>query len=288
MRESGVSTLVAEEGVRFLPMWEDRGPSGTEAPMLRAPFAGAKSLKEGLLLPRVLLRHLQVGLYLSVPRMKVHRFAVTSLAIKNTMGFVSLDGASPTVSLRSGLHRELGAWMATRKSGHEDRALFTRAVERFAERIVDVFELAVPDAVLIAHKNRAQDVKQAVATLKARNARQAESFSKDHRPWGWFESLAVGERFQVKRIVVKPGGSLSLQSHVHRAEHWIVVEGTAQVTIGSDQRMLTENQSVYVPLGAVHRLENPGKVPVVLIEVQTGSYLGEDDITRYEDIYRRT
>ncbi len=152
----------------------------------------------------------------------------------------------------------------------------------------DIVAVAMPDAVLIAHKNRAQDVKQAVATLKARNARQAESFSKDHRPWGWFESLAVGERFQVKRIVVKPGGSLSLQSHVHRAEHWIVVEGTAQVTIGSDQRMLTENQSVYVPLGAVHRLENPGKVPVVLIEVQTGSYLGEDDITRYEDIYRRT
>lgn len=152
----------------------------------------------------------------------------------------------------------------------------------------DIVAVAMPDAVLIAHKNRAQDVKQAVATLKARNARQAESFSKDHRPWGWYESLAIGERFQVKRIVVKPGGSLSLQSHVHRAEHWIVVEGTAQVTIGSDQRMLTENQSVYVPLGAVHRLENPGKVPVVLIEVQTGSYLGEDDITRYEDIYRRT
>lgn len=152
----------------------------------------------------------------------------------------------------------------------------------------DIVAVAMPDAVLISHKDRAQDVKQAVATLKSRNARQAESFSKDHRPWGWFESLAVGERFQVKRIVVKPGGSLSLQSHVHRAEHWIVVEGTAQVTIGSDQRMLAENQSVYVPLGAVHRLENPGKVPVVLIEVQTGSYLGEDDIVRYEDVYRRT
>jgi mannose-1-phosphate guanylyltransferase / mannose-6-phosphate isomerase len=152
----------------------------------------------------------------------------------------------------------------------------------------DIVAVAMPDAVLIARKGRAQEVKQAVAALKARNARQAESFPKDHRPWGWFESLATGERFQVKRIVVMPGGSLSLQSHVHRAEHWIVVEGTAQVTIGSDQRMVAENQSVYVPLGAVHRLENPGKVPVVLIEVQTGSYLGEDDIVRYEDIYRRT
>lgn len=152
----------------------------------------------------------------------------------------------------------------------------------------DIVAIAMPDAVLIARKGRAQEVKQAVADLKSRNARQAESFPKDHRPWGWFESLAVGERFQVKRIVVKPGGALSLQSHVHRAEHWIVVEGTAQVTIGSDRHMVTENQSVYVPLGEVHRLENPGKVPVVLIEVQTGSYLGEDDIVRYEDVYHRT
>ena len=152
----------------------------------------------------------------------------------------------------------------------------------------DIVAIAMPDAVLIARKDRAQEVKQAVAALKSRNARQAESFPKDHRPWGWFESLVIGDRFQVKRIVVKPRGALSLQSHVHRAEHWIVVQGTARVTVDAEVKMVTENQSVYVPLGAIHRLENPGKVPVVMIEVQTGSYLGEDDIVRYEDVYSRT
>lgn len=152
----------------------------------------------------------------------------------------------------------------------------------------DIVVVAMPDAVLIARKGRAQEVKQAVSILKARQARQADSFPKDHRPWGWFESLVIGDRFQVKRIVVNPGGALSLQSHVHRAEHWIVVQGTARVTVDAEVRMVTENQSVYVPLGAVHRLENPGKLPVVLIEVQTGAYLGEDDITRYEDVYSRT
>jgi len=147
--------------------------------------------------------------------------------------------------------------------------------------------VAMHDAVLVADRARAQEVKQAVATLKAKEARQAETFAYDHRPWGSFESIAIGERFQVKRIVVKPGAALSLQSHVHRAEHWIVVSGTAKVTIGEEVKLLTENQSVYVPLGAVHRLENPGKLPMVLIEVQTGAYLGEDDIVRYEDVYAR-
>jgi mannose-1-phosphate guanylyltransferase/mannose-6-phosphate isomerase len=151
----------------------------------------------------------------------------------------------------------------------------------------DLVVVAMPDAVLVADRARAQDVKGAVATLKSRSVRQAEVFPRDHRPWGWFETLALADRFQVKRIVVKPGAALSLQSHVHRAEHWIVVSGTAQVTVGEDVRLLSENQSIYVPLGAVHRLANPGKVPVVLIEVQTGSYLGEDDIIRYEDIYAR-
>jgi mannose-1-phosphate guanylyltransferase/mannose-6-phosphate isomerase len=150
-----------------------------------------------------------------------------------------------------------------------------------------IVAIATQDAVLVAAMDRAQDVRRAVATLKAKGARQAETFARDHRPWGWFETLALGERFQVKRIVVAPGGALSLQSHVHRAEHWIVVSGTARVTIGEEARLVTENQSVYVPLGAVHRLENPGKVPMVLIEVQTGAYLGEDDIIRYEDVYAR-
>ena len=151
----------------------------------------------------------------------------------------------------------------------------------------DIVVVAMNDAVLVAHKDRAQDVKSAVNALKAKGAAQAETFPRDHRPWGWFESLAVGNRFQVKRIVVHPGAALSLQSHHHRAEHWIVVQGTARVTIDDQVKLVSENQSVYIPLGAVHRMENPGKVPMVLIEVQTGSYLGEDDIIRYEDVYSR-
>ncbi|WP_050605824.1 mannose-1-phosphate guanylyltransferase/mannose-6-phosphate isomerase [Ruegeria sp. 6PALISEP08] len=152
----------------------------------------------------------------------------------------------------------------------------------------DVITVAMPDAVLVADKSRAQDVKKAVEALKAKGANQATIFPKDFRPWGWFESLVVGGRFQVKRIHVHPGAALSLQSHHHRSEHWIVVEGTAKVTVDDDVKLVTENQSVYIPLGAVHRMENPGKVPMVLIEVQTGSYLGEDDIIRYEDVYSRT
>lgn len=151
----------------------------------------------------------------------------------------------------------------------------------------DIIAVAMPDAVLVAHKDNEQDVKEAVAALKAKGASQAEDFPTAHRPWGWFESLVIGARFQVKRIVVKPGAALSLQSHHHRSEHWIVVAGTAKVTIDGVERLVTENQSVYIPLASVHRLENPGKMNMVLIEVQTGSYLGEDDIIRYEDIYAR-
>ncbi len=151
----------------------------------------------------------------------------------------------------------------------------------------DMVAVATADAVLIAPRARAQEVKSAVAALKAKGLKQADAFPRDHRPWGWFETLALADRFQVKRIVVKPGAALSLQSHVHRAEHWVVVSGTARVTIGDRVQLLTENQSVFIPLGEKHRLENPGRVPMVLIEVQTGSYLGEDDITRYEDVYAR-
>jgi mannose-1-phosphate guanylyltransferase / mannose-6-phosphate isomerase len=151
----------------------------------------------------------------------------------------------------------------------------------------NMIAVAMPDAVLIADRSRAQEVKEVVAKLKARGAKAAETFPRDHRPWGWFETLVLGDRFQVKRIVVNPGASLSLQSHVHRAEHWIVVSGTAQVTIADEVKLVAENQSVYIPLGAKHRMHNPGKVPMVLIEVQTGSYLGEDDIIRYEDVYSR-
>lgn len=151
----------------------------------------------------------------------------------------------------------------------------------------NIIAVAMSDAVLIADKERAQDVKQAVSILKAKNIAQAEIFPKDHRPWGWFESLSLGRRFQVKRICVKPGAALSLQSHNHRSEHWVVVEGTAKVTIDDQVKLVTEGQSVYVPLGSVHRMENPGKLPMILIEVQIGSYLSEDDIIRYDDKYAR-
>lgn len=151
----------------------------------------------------------------------------------------------------------------------------------------NIIAVAMNDAVLVADAKRGQDVKLAVQALKNRGSSQAEQFPKDHRPWGWFESLAIGARFQVKRIVVHPGAALSLQSHHHRSEHWIVVEGTAKVTIDGVMTLVSENQSVYIPLGAQHRLENPGKVPMILIEVQTGTYLGEDDIIRYEDLYAR-
>lgn len=152
----------------------------------------------------------------------------------------------------------------------------------------DIIAIAMNDAVLVAHKSESQRVKEAVAALKARGASQAVQLPRDYRPWGWYESLALGGRFQVKRIVVNPGASLSLQSHHHRSEHWVVVEGTARVTVNDEVSLLAENQSIYIPLGAVHRMENPGKLPMVMIEVQTGSYLGEDDIVRYEDVYART
>ncbi len=152
----------------------------------------------------------------------------------------------------------------------------------------NIVAVATGDAVLVADMDRSQEVRDAVALLRDGGFKQAEEFAKCYRPWGWYETLALGERFQVKRIMVKPGAKLSLQSHVHRAEHWVVVSGAARVTVDDDVKLLGENQSTYIPLGAVHRLENPGKVDLHLIEVQSGAYLGEDDIVRYEDIYART
>lgn len=151
----------------------------------------------------------------------------------------------------------------------------------------NIMAIAMPDAVLVAPRGRAQDVKKAVELLTLKNIAQAKVFPKDHRPWGYFESLALGNYFQVKRICVKPEAALSLQSHNHRSEHWIVVEGTARVIIDDEIKLVTEGQSVYVPLGSKHRLENPAQSPMVLIEVQIGSYFGEDDIIRYEDLYAR-
>jgi mannose-1-phosphate guanylyltransferase/mannose-6-phosphate isomerase len=144
------------------------------------------------------------------------------------------------------------------------------------------------DAVLVAPKDRVQDVKQLVGTLKNRNRAEIDAHRRVHRPWGFYETIAMGERFQVKRISVKPGHKLSLQMHYHRAEHWVVVKGTAKVSCGEKTFIVTEDQSTYIPLGNTHRLENPGKVPLELIEVQSGTYLGEDDIVRLSDSYGRT
>lgn len=144
-----------------------------------------------------------------------------------------------------------------------------------------------PDAVMVASKEHTQDVKKIVARLKAECRPEANAHRKVFRPWGCYDSIDNGDRFQVKRIIVNPGASLSLQMHHHRAEHWIVVRGTARVTRGEETFLLSENQSTYIPLGVTHRLENPGKLPLEIIEVQSGSYLGEDDIVRFQDTYGR-
>ncbi|GLS97672.1 mannose-1-phosphate guanylyltransferase/mannose-6-phosphate isomerase [Piscinibacter gummiphilus] len=151
----------------------------------------------------------------------------------------------------------------------------------------DVVVVETPDAVMVSHRDRSQDVKKIVGALDSGGRVEHTAHRKVHRPWGWYDSIDAGARFQVKRIMVKPGASLSLQMHHHRAEHWIVVSGTAEVTCGDKTLVLTENQSTYIPLGETHRLANPGKLPLEIIEVQSGSYLGEDDIVRFEDTYGR-
>ena len=153
--------------------------------------------------------------------------------------------------------------------------------------VEDVIVVNTRDATLVTTKDRAQDVKAIVEQLKKAERPEAEFHARVHRPWGWYERLAIGARYQVKCIMVKPGAELSLQSHMHRAEHWVVVEGTIEVTRGDEKILLGENQSTYIPLGTIHRMTNLGKLPAFLIEVQSGSYLGEDDIIRYEDVYGR-
>ncbi len=158
------------------------------------------------------------------------------------------------------------------------------AVTGLADAVVVVTE----DAVLVTHRDRAQDVKRVVDRLRGAGRHEAVAHNRCYRPWGFYESLIQGDRFQVKRIVVMPGQKLSLQRHYHRAEHWVVVAGVAMVTRDGEQVMVRENESIYLPLGCVHRLENPGRIPLTLIEVQSGAYLGEDDIVRIEDTYNRT
>ena len=226
---------------------------------------------------------------------------------EDSIDFAVMEQASDVSVVRFDGHwSDLGSWTAVWQEAEQDadgNALSDNATAFGCENTLlrsesdeievvgiglrDQVVVAMRDAVLVADMSDSQSVKTAVAVLKEKGAKQATQLPVDHRPWGWFETLVLEDRFQVKRIHVHPGAALSLQSHMHRSEHWIVVQGTARVTVDEDVRLLTENQSVYIPLGAVHRMENPGKVPMVLIEVQTGSYLGEDDIIRYEDVYAR-
>ncbi|OOG37421.1 mannose-1-phosphate guanylyltransferase/mannose-6-phosphate isomerase [Rhodanobacter sp. C05] len=201
---------------------------------------------------------------------------------------------------------DIGSWSALWLTGDKDakgnlregdtmavntRNSLLRSHDRHLLATVGVDDLIVvttPDATLVAHRDAAQDVKKIVEQLKAAGRSEHSLHRVVHRPWGSYDSLEAGERFQVKRIQVKPGASLSLQKHHHRAEHWIVVSGTAEVTCDDKVFLLGENQSTYIPLGSKHRLRNPGKVALELIEVQSGSYLGEDDIVRFDDVYGRT
>ena len=229
------------------------------------------------------------------------------LVPEDSLDFAVLEHAANISLVRfGGRWSDLGGWQSVWQESPQDadgNASFGHVTELNCENsllraesddielvgigLKNIVAVAMRDAVIVADMSDSQNVKQAVTLLKARAAKQAVQFPKDHRPWGWYETLVLADRFQVKRIHVHPGAALSLQSHVHRSEHWIVVAGTAKVTVDDKVQLLSENQSIYIPLGAVHRMENPGRVPMVLIEVQTGPYLGEDDIIRYEDIYAR-
>ncbi len=200
---------------------------------------------------------------------------------------------------------DVGAWSAVwqvqpqDKSGngvrgdvllHDANDCYVHADHRLVSLVgvTDLVVVETSDAVLVAHKDKAQDVKKVVDALKAKGRTEADLHREVFRPWGAYDSIGNGERYQVKRITVKPGARLSLQMHHHRAEHWVVVKGTAQITIGDEVKLVSENQSVYIPVGVKHCLENPGKVAIELIEIQSGSYLGEDDIVRFDDKYGRT
>lgn len=242
---------------------------------------------------------------------------------KNDLDFIRLDSttftACPSVSIDYAVMErtnkaavipadidwsDIGAWHAVWEASSKDAQSnairgdvilldaqhnLVRAESRLvvALGVDNLVIIETPDAVMVAHKDRAQDVKLIVDQLKASKREEHINHQRMYRPWGWYEGMDSGDRFQVKRIMVNPAAKLSLQMHHHRAEHWIVVSGTALVTRNDETVLLTENQSTYIPLGSTHRLENPGKVPLHLIEVQSGAYLGEDDIVRYEDVYLR-
>jgi len=199
---------------------------------------------------------------------------------------------------------DVGSWAALWEVGKKDAAgnvvngdvslrdangCYVRAEDRLvaALGVRDLIIVETDDAVLVADKSRAQEVKEVVEDLGRQARSEHISHSRVYRPWGYYESIDAGDRFQVKRIMVKSGEALSLQMHHHRAEHWVVVSGTAKVTRDGEVKLLSENESTYIPIGTKHRLENPGKVPLFLIEIQSGAYLGEDDIVRFEDRYHR-
>ncbi|MDE2008438.1 MAG: mannose-1-phosphate guanylyltransferase/mannose-6-phosphate isomerase, partial [Rhodospirillales bacterium] len=223
---------------------------------------------------------------------------------------ISLDYAVAERSARAAVvpadlgWSDVGSWTALWELGAKDAAgnvalgdVFLEGAENCYVRsdgmlaavvgLRDAVVVVTEDAVLVAHRNQAQDVKKLVDRLKAAGRKEAVAHNRVYRPWGFYESLIAGDRFQVKRIVVTPGQKLSLQKHYHRAEHWVVVSGSALVTRNEEQLLVQENESVYLPLGCTHRLENPGRIPLTLIEVQSGAYLGEDDIVRLEDTYGR-
>jgi mannose-1-phosphate guanylyltransferase / mannose-6-phosphate isomerase len=252
--------------------------------------------------------------------------AVTDAVIKagRDLGFVTLDatafGSAKAISIDYAVMEktsraavvpvdcgwsDVGSWRAVWElSNKDDQGNATQGTAVFEdsrncnvssdralvalEGVDDLVVVATQDAVLVSRQNDANGLKRLVARLKTVAPQVTEDHLKVHRPWGSYQSVDMGERHQVKRIVVKPGGRLSLQKHHHRSEHWVVVRGTACVTVNEDIKIVHENESIYIPIGAVHRLENPGKIALELIEVQTGSYLGEDDIIRIEDDYQRS
>jgi mannose-1-phosphate guanylyltransferase / mannose-6-phosphate isomerase len=254
--------------------------------------------------------------------MKAVRQAVEK-AVRD-LDFIRLDpgtfAASPNISIDYAVaertHRaavvpadlgwsDVGSWGALWELGKKDAGgnvgdgdvLFEGAENCYARSdgiltavlgLKDAVVVVTEDAVLAMHRDRAQDVKAVVDRLQAEGRSEARAHNREYRPWGFYEGLISGDRFHVKRIVVRPGHKLSLQKHFHRAEHWVVVQGSALVTRDAEEMLVRENESIYLPLGCVHRLENPGRIPLTLIEVQSGSYLGEDDIVRLEDSYGRS
>jgi mannose-1-phosphate guanylyltransferase / mannose-6-phosphate isomerase len=224
-------------------------------------------------------------------------------AVMEKLGADQSVATGVVVPLQAGWS-DVGSWDAIWDISEKDagqnvargRVMFEGAASTFAHsegRLIacvgtqDLVVVETADAILVADKSRVQDVKKIVGRLRDEGGLEAANHRKVHRPWGNYDSVDCGERFQVKRIVVKPGARLSLQMHHHRAEHWIVVRGTALVTRGEERFIVSENESAYIPLGVTHRLENPGKMPLEMIEVQSGSYLGEDDIVRFDDTYGR-